>query len=147
MLSAVCLPQVRAEACISLQASWERSKVRRTVRTIFGELKLQETNHSSSNCPKYVRRTNIRPFKNGLNRGFWAANHPSRLPISLSQIIFITDSSAWAQCRLLHLHLHSGSDLNWKFDVIIAPNALYVIQLCLLLDSSVKLLCAIECPS
>ena len=24
-------------------------------------------NHSSSKCPKYVRRTNIRPVKNGLN--------------------------------------------------------------------------------
>ena len=39
MLSAARLPQVRTEACISLQASWERSKVRRTVRTMFGELK------------------------------------------------------------------------------------------------------------
>ena len=34
---------------------------------MFGELKVQlKTNHSSSNCPKYVRRINIRPVKNGL---------------------------------------------------------------------------------
>ena len=39
MLSAARLPQVRAEACTSLQASWEWSKVW-TVRTIFGELKV-----------------------------------------------------------------------------------------------------------
>ena len=43
MLSAARLPQVRAEACISLQASWEWSKVW-TVRTIFGELKVQLRN-------------------------------------------------------------------------------------------------------
>ena len=40
MLSAARLPQVRAEACISFQASWEWSKVW-TVRTLFGELKVQ----------------------------------------------------------------------------------------------------------
>ena len=45
MLSAARLPQVRAEACISLQASWEWSKVW-TVRTIFGELKVQLRNES-----------------------------------------------------------------------------------------------------
>ena len=40
MLSAAArLPQVRTEACISLQASWEWSKVW-TVWTIFGELKV-----------------------------------------------------------------------------------------------------------
>ena len=61
MLSAARLPQVRAEACISLQASWERSKIRRTVRTKFGELKVQLRNDSSSNYPKYVR-----PVENGL---------------------------------------------------------------------------------
>ena len=44
MLSAARLPQVRAEACISLQVSWERSKVRRTVRTMLGELKVQLRN-------------------------------------------------------------------------------------------------------
>ena len=37
MLSAARLPQVRAEACISLQASWEQV--------------------NSSNCPNHVRRT------------------------------------------------------------------------------------------
>ena len=37
MLSAARLPQVRAEACISLQASWEQV--------------------NSSNCPSHVRRT------------------------------------------------------------------------------------------
>ena len=37
MLSAALLPQVRAEACISLQASWEQV--------------------NSSNCPNHVRRT------------------------------------------------------------------------------------------
>ena len=57
MLSAVCLPQVRAEACISLQASWEQVNswnylnhvrwtkssikkwiiVRQSVRSMFGE--------------------------------------------------------------------------------------------------------------
>ena len=41
MLSAACLPQVWAEACISLRASWERSKVW-TVWTMFGELKVQK---------------------------------------------------------------------------------------------------------
>ena len=45
MLSAARLPQVRAEACISLQASWEWSKVW-TVRTIFGELNVQLRNES-----------------------------------------------------------------------------------------------------
>ena len=45
MLSAVHLPQVQAEACISLQASWEWSKVW-TVRTIFSELKVQLRNKS-----------------------------------------------------------------------------------------------------
>ena len=71
-LRSCCLPQVRAEACISLQSSWERSKVRRSVRTTFGELKVQlKMNHSSSNSPKYVRRTNIRPVKNGLNGVEW----------------------------------------------------------------------------
>ena len=45
MLSAARLPQVRAEACISLQASWEWSKVW-TVQTIFGELKVQLRNES-----------------------------------------------------------------------------------------------------
>ena len=44
MLSAARLPQVRAEACIS--ANWERNKVRRTVRTMFGELKVQLRNES-----------------------------------------------------------------------------------------------------
>ena len=44
-LSAARLPQVRAEACISLQASWEWSKVW-TVRTIFGELNVQLRNES-----------------------------------------------------------------------------------------------------
>ena len=39
MLSAARLPQVRAEACISLQASWEQV--------------------NSSNCPNHVRRTKI----------------------------------------------------------------------------------------
>ena len=37
MLSAACLPQVWAEALFSLQASWERSKVRWPVRSMFGE--------------------------------------------------------------------------------------------------------------
>ena len=37
MLSAARLPQIRAEACISLQASWEQV--------------------NSSNCPNHVRRT------------------------------------------------------------------------------------------
>ena len=37
MLSAARLPQVRAEACISLQAIWEQV--------------------NSSNCPNHVRRT------------------------------------------------------------------------------------------
>ena len=45
MLSAARLPQVRAEACISLQANWERSKVW-TVRTMSGELKVQLRNES-----------------------------------------------------------------------------------------------------
>ena len=45
MLSAARLPQVRAEACISLQARWEWSKVW-TVRTIFGELNVQLRNES-----------------------------------------------------------------------------------------------------
>ena len=40
MLSAARLHQVQAEACISLQASWEWIKVW-TVQTIFGELKVQ----------------------------------------------------------------------------------------------------------
>ena len=44
-----CLPQVWVEACISLQANWERSKVW-IVRTMFGELKVQLRNES-------VRRT------------------------------------------------------------------------------------------
>ena len=46
MLSAARLPQVRAEACISLQAIWEQSKVRQTVQTMFGELKVQLRNES-----------------------------------------------------------------------------------------------------
>ena len=41
-----CASAVRAEACISLQASWERGKVRRTVRTMFCELKVQLRNES-----------------------------------------------------------------------------------------------------
>jgi len=55
MMSAVRLPQVRAEACISLQASWEQSKVW-TVQTMFSELKVQLRNESlfvevSKVCP------------------------------------------------------------------------------------------------
>ena len=45
MLSAARLPQVRAEACILLQARWEWSKVW-TVRTTFGELNVQLRNES-----------------------------------------------------------------------------------------------------
>ena len=46
MLSAAHLLQIRAEACISLQASWEWSKVCWTVRTMFGTLKVQLRNES-----------------------------------------------------------------------------------------------------
>ena len=45
MLPAARLPQVRAEACISLQDIRERSKVW-TVRTMFGEVKVQLRNES-----------------------------------------------------------------------------------------------------
>ena len=46
MLSAARLLHVRAEPCISLQARLERGKVLRTVRTMFGELKVQLRNES-----------------------------------------------------------------------------------------------------
>ena len=65
MLSAVRLPQVRAEACISLQASWERSKVW-TVRTIFGEIKVQLRIIVRRSVRSMFGRTNIRPVKNRL---------------------------------------------------------------------------------
>ena len=32
-------------------------------------------NHSSSKCPKYVRRTNIRPVKNGLKARDFARDY------------------------------------------------------------------------
>ena len=44
-LSAVRLLQVWAEACISLQAIWEQTKIW-TVWTMFGELKVQLRNES-----------------------------------------------------------------------------------------------------
>ena len=41
-----CLPQVWAEACISLQANWEWSKIHRTVWTVFGKWKVHVRNKS-----------------------------------------------------------------------------------------------------
>ena len=65
MLSAARLPQVRAEACISLQASWERSKVldcpnhvRRTKSSVKKRIIVRRTVRSMlGDCPNHVRRT------------------------------------------------------------------------------------------
>ena len=66
MLSAVPLPQVQAEACISLQASWEWSLdcpnyIRRTKSSIKKRIIVHWSVWS------IFGRTNIRPVKNGLN--------------------------------------------------------------------------------
>ena len=45
--------------CIKLSSGVSRIKLK-------GEPVWPSGNHSSSKCPKYVRRTNIRPVKNGL---------------------------------------------------------------------------------
>ena len=69
MLSAARLPQVRAEACILLQASWERSKVRRTkssvrkriivrrtVRSMFGEQTVAQLRTGFTQASAFVFR-------------------------------------------------------------------------------------------
>ena len=82
MLSAARLPQVRAEACISLQASWEWSKV-------------WTPNHirrTKSSIKKRIIVSNIRPVKNGLK----VSGVVNAWPIA------VTSFPCWAHQGCLH---------------------------------------------
>ena len=87
-----CLPQVWAEACLSLQASWERSKFRRTVQTTFGELKVKKriVVHQTVQS-KFGAQTLICPVRNrlyisamaGVCSSYWVPNDKPTLRVRL----------------------------------------------------------------
>ena len=107
MLSAARLPQVRAEACISLQASWEqvnssnclnhvrRTKssikkriiVRRTVRSMFGEQTFAQLRTGFTAGPNQLTGVSVetylfvsREIVEGVPKG-WLALHWSTRPV------------------------------------------------------------------